>query len=92
MFRILHRVKFADKRLDGFPLIVAEIIDDAQEHFFSLIQQREYGMLHHILRHDRTSGCLITGRPEPFLVVLGNPFGERCIGLGALIIDKRTHG
>ena len=47
-------------------------------------------MLHHVRGHDGTSNLVCI--PKPRNVVLGDPFGESGIGLGALVLNERTHG
>ena len=78
-------IALADERLDGLPLVIAEVIYHAQQHFLSLVEQGEDSMLHQVMRHDGTLAA------EPTLIVLGDPFGEGDVGLRALVLDKRTH-
>ena len=40
--------ELAQQRLDGLPLVVAEVVDDAQQHFLALVKQREDAVLHDV--------------------------------------------
>ena len=49
-------IELAQKRLDGLPLVITEIINHAQQHFLPFVQQRKDGVLHQVMGHDRMRG------------------------------------
>ena len=54
------------------PLVVAEVVEDDEEDFFSLVEQGEDGGLEDVGRHDWTGGAYL----HPVEVVSPDEFGE----------------
>ena len=77
---ILDGKPLRQKGLDGFPLVVAEVVNYHEEHFLAIVHQWEDVLLHHILGQGRACGWVC----PPVLIVLSNELGERLVGLNTL--------
>ena len=89
----------AEERLDGLPLVVAEVIYHYKEDFLSLVKHGKEDALEDVGRHEgaRRHLCFPTengcrGGCEPRLIVLLNELGESGVRLRALHLKHFAHG
>ena len=76
----------AQLALQHLPLVIAEIIEHHQEHFFAFVQSGEYAGFKQLVRHHRMLLTL-----HPVHIVLLHVFGKTAIGLFLLHLQHLGH-
>ena len=79
---------FVEQRLDGLPLVIAEVVNHDKEDFLPFIEQGEYLPLEDVRRKQRAVGS-VAGKPR--FVVADDPFRPRGVSLFALLEQHIAH-
>lgn len=77
------------ERLDYLPLIEAEVVDQYKEDLLAVVEGGEYAVLEYVGTHERPVGGVLVFDPSG--IVLADEFGEGCVGLDFLHIEKLIH-
>ena len=90
---LLNLETVADVHGEHLPLVVAEVVDDDEEHLFSLVEHREDLGLEDVRTHHRSviHGLAHILRVYPVQIVLGYAFGKAYVGLLLLHREHLGH-